>query len=216
MPTDLPLRCRCGDLRGVATNVSPAAGTHLICTCTDCQAYAHFLERTDVLDARGGTAIFQLTPQQVRIERGADRLACVRLTARGPLRWYASCCRTPIGNTAASARMPFVGLVLACIDPAADARARDAALGPTRGTVFPGSAIGGVLPGESTRPPLRMILRTVGILAWAALRGKHRPSPFFDPASGQPVTAPKALSESERGALYERTRAGVEQRAPAT
>jgi hypothetical protein len=216
MPTDLPLRCRCGELRGVARDVSPGAGTHLICTCTDCQAYAHFLERTDLLDARGGTAIFQLTPQQVRIASGADRLACVRLTARGPLRWYASCCRTPIGNTAASARMPFVGLVLACIDPAADIRARGAALGPPRGTVFPGSAIGGLLPGESTRPPLGMILRTVVILARAALRGKHRPSPFFDAASGRPVAAPRALSASERGALYERTRAGVQQGARAT
>jgi hypothetical protein len=216
MTTDLPLRCRCGELRGVASDVSPAAGTHLVCTCIDCQAYAHFLERTDVLDARGGTAIFQLTPAQLRITRGADRLACVRLTARGPLRWYASCCRTPVGNTAASARMPFVGLVLACIDPAADALARGAALGPPRGTVFPGSAIGGLLPGESTRPPLKMILRTVGILARAALRGKHRPSPFFDPASGRPVAEPQALSESERGALYVRTRAGVEGRARAT
>jgi hypothetical protein len=205
MPTDLPLRCRCGELRGVATDVAPDTGTHLVCTCTDCQAYAHFLERAGELDARGGTAIFQLTPAQVRITQGADRLACVRLSARGPLRWYASCCRTPVGNTAASARMPFVGLVLACIDPAADARALGAALGPLRGTVFPGSAIGGLLPGESGRPPLLMILRTVGLLARAALRGKSRPSPFFDPASGRPVAAPRALAERERAALYERT-----------
>jgi hypothetical protein len=207
MPADLPLRCRCGALRGVATGVSPDAGTHLVCTCTDCQAYAHYLDRADLLDARGGTDIFQLTPSQLRITAGADRLACVRLTGKGPLRWYASCCRTPVGNTAARPRMPFVGVVLACLDPALDARTREAALGPSRGTVFPGSAIGGLRPGESTRPPLGLILRTVRVLAGAALRGRHRPSPFFDPASGQPVVAPKALSQSEREALCARSRA---------
>ena len=60
MPLDLPLRCRCGRLRGVASNVSRSAGLRFACYCKDCQAFARFLDRADVLDAAGGTDIFEM------------------------------------------------------------------------------------------------------------------------------------------------------------
>lgn len=204
---DLPLRCRCGTLRGAALDVTPGAGNHVVCTCEDCQAYLHFLDRADVLDPRGGTHIFQLTPAQLRISEGADRMACVRLTERGVLRWYAGCCRTPVANSSSRAWLPFAGILLVLLDPALDARTRDAALGPVLATAFPRSAIGGLQPGESPRPPVGLILRSVGLIARAALRGRHRPSPFFDPDTGRPVVTPKRLTESERAAVYARTRA---------
>ena len=56
---DLPLRCKCGHVRGVAVDVSPSTGFRFVCYCGDCQAFARFLRRTDVLDAAGGTDIFQ-------------------------------------------------------------------------------------------------------------------------------------------------------------
>lgn len=207
MPADLPLRCRCGALRGVALGVTPGSGNHVVCTCEDCQAYLHFLGRADVLDVRGGTRIFQLTPAQLRITEGADRLACVRLTEKGVLRWYAECCRTPVANSSSRARLPFAGILHTILDPALDARTRDAALGPVLATVFPHLAIGGLLPGESARPPARLILRSIALIARAALRGAHRPSPFFDPGTGRPVVTPKLLTESERAEVYARTRA---------
>jgi hypothetical protein len=54
MPLDLPLRCRCGRMRGVASHVSPSSGFRFICYCKDCQVFARFLEREDVLDPAGG------------------------------------------------------------------------------------------------------------------------------------------------------------------
>lgn len=60
VPLDLPLRCRCGHVRGVATKISPLAGFRFFCYCKDCQAFARFLDRADVLDATGGTDIFQM------------------------------------------------------------------------------------------------------------------------------------------------------------
>ena len=62
---DLPLRCRCGRMRGVAIDVSPSTGLRFVCYCKDCQAFAHFLERADVLDPAGGTDIFQMPPGRV-------------------------------------------------------------------------------------------------------------------------------------------------------
>ena len=45
--------------------------------------------------------------------RGTDAMRCLRLSDKGVLSWYTDCCRTPIGNTAASPRFPA---------PAADRR----------------------------------------------------------------------------------------------
>ena len=39
-------------------------------------------------------------PKFMTMTQGADRLTFLRMTEKGPLRWYASCCNTPIGNTA--------------------------------------------------------------------------------------------------------------------
>src|SRR6516165_11874687 len=87
-PLDLPLRCRCGYMRGVASDVSPSNGFRFVCYCKDCQAFARFLERPDVLDPTGGTDIFQMPPTHVKLSAGTDAVRCLRLSAKGVLRWY--------------------------------------------------------------------------------------------------------------------------------
>src|SRR5688500_7644860 len=132
MPADLPVRCSCGALRAVARGVSARRGNHVVCYCDDCQSFAHFLERAgETLDAHGGTEIFHTSPARLEFTSGAARLACMRLTPNGMLRWYASCCRTPIGNTLPTPRIPFVGLIVRCIERS-DGRSLDEALGPIR------------------------------------------------------------------------------------
>jgi Family of unknown function (DUF6151) len=71
-PCDLPLRCCCGQVRGVASVVSPSTGFRLFCYCKDCQAFARFLDRADVLDAAGGTDIVQMPPGRVKLTAGID------------------------------------------------------------------------------------------------------------------------------------------------
>ena len=46
-------------MRGVASNISPSSGFRFV-RCKDCQAFARFLDRADVLDPAGGTDIFQM------------------------------------------------------------------------------------------------------------------------------------------------------------
>ena len=108
---DLPLRCQCGRTRGVASNVSPSTGFRFVCYCKDCQAFARFLERADVLDPAGGTDIFQMPPGRVKLTAGTDALRCLRFSNK-VLRWYTDCCRTPIANTAARPHFPVIGVVL--------------------------------------------------------------------------------------------------------
>jgi hypothetical protein len=142
MPFDLPLRCRCGHVRGLARGVSPSSGFRFVCYCEDCQAFAHLLahgpekwtpvfreghapmQTSDGLDAAGGTDIFQMPPGLLRITDGADALRCLAFSSK-VLRWYAACCKTPIANGAASPRFPLVALIHSFIDLEAVARSRD-------------------------------------------------------------------------------------------
>ena len=98
-PRDLQLQCRCGTVRAIAHGVTPQMGNHCVCYCDDCQAFPKALGRPDVVDANGGTDIFQLSQARLEFTHGLDRVAWLRLTPKGTARWYTSCCNTPIGNT---------------------------------------------------------------------------------------------------------------------
>jgi hypothetical protein len=71
-----------------------------VCYCKDCQAFAHFLGKDgETLDERGGTDVTQVLPKNIAFTQGTEILACIRLTEKGLLRWYAGCCNTPVVNT---------------------------------------------------------------------------------------------------------------------
>ena len=58
-----------------------------VCYCYDCQAFAHFLVKSEeILDDRGGSEVIQVLPSNVTLTEGVEALACVRLTAKGLLR----------------------------------------------------------------------------------------------------------------------------------
>lgn len=137
---DLPLRCRCGRMRGVASDVSPSTGFRFVCYCKDCQAFARFLERADVLDPAGGTDIFQMPPARMKLTAGTDALRCLRLSNK-VLRWYTDCCRTPIANTAAWPHFPVLSVVHSFMDHEADGRSRDEVLGPPLCRIYERSAV---------------------------------------------------------------------------
>jgi len=130
---------------------------------------------------------------------GVDKIAAMRLSAKGMIRWYASCCRTPIGNTLVTTAMPFVGVIKAFID------APSTGLGPIRGRGFAKSAKGGraAVPKDGL-PELVMIARVLAkVLRWR-LRGDHRRSALFDAATGQPRVVARVLESAEREDLRRR------------
>ncbi len=205
MSTQVPLKCRCGTVRGTA-EVSPQSGNRIICYCNDCQAFARFLERDDVndiMDAAGGSDVFQMAPAHLQITQGAEALRCVRLSPKGLIRWYTDCCRTPVGNTV-SARLPFVGVLGAFMDHQGDGRSRDEVLGPPLGHSFAHHAVGGAPAGVNPGFPVRATLRAIRLLARWWLTGKGTPSPFFDPVTHAPRIEPRVLSRAERDALRPR------------
>jgi len=200
---DLALRCTCDSLRGVARGVAAHSGNHVVCYCRDCQAFAHFLGRApDILDAQGGTEIFQMSPARIEIGAGADRLACMRLSPRGLLRWYASCCNTPIGNTLATHKFPFVGVIHLCLQAPEAGGALDPVLGPVRARAFRQFAGGeaAAIPPDRTPMPL-LVARFVALMVRWKLRGDGARSVFFRGPGGSPTAEPRVLSLAERDEL---------------
>ncbi len=195
MPSDVQLRCRCSHLRGVASHVSPSAGFRFVCYCKHCQAFARFLDRTDILDTAGGMDIFQTAPARVALTAGVDALKCVTIS-RKVLRWYAGCCRTPIGNTASDPRFPIVAIIHSVMDHGAG-RSRDEALGPPICRLYERSATG-PLPANAPPPPsLRVFGRRASKLLGWLVRGLNRPTPFFDERTKAPRAVPHVLTPNQ-------------------
>jgi hypothetical protein len=191
------LRCRCGKVEGRVTGAAPSAVNRIICYCDDCQAFAHHLGRADVLDASGGTDIVQVAPSALAFPAGAEHVAAIRLTPKGLYRWYASCCKTPIGNTSGPG-LPFVGLLARGFDASADEL--DALFGKSRGGFLGKFAIG-TPPEGSTRLNPRLIASAVGNIAYWRLSGKTWPHPFFDRSTRTPTRPVVTLSTAERDSL---------------
>jgi len=195
----LPLRCRCGHVRGVANDVGPNSGFRFTCYCQDCQAFARLLERPDVLDTAGGTDIFHMPAGRVKLTTGTDAVRCLQFSSK-VFRWYTECCRTPIGNTAGP-RFPVIGLIHAFMSHDVDGRTRDEMLGAPLCRIFEGSAVG---PLPSDAPPPRSLgllaLRVPTLLGWW-LRGLGRPNPLFDDDTNAPLSVPRVFTASERATL---------------
>jgi Family of unknown function (DUF6151) len=192
-----PLQCRCGTLKGFVDTSKPV--NRSVCYCKDCQAFAHYLGRpSEILDGNGGTDVVQTIPAKVTLTQGQETLACIRLTDKGLVRWYAKCCNTPIGNTAADYRISFVGLIHNCLEvPPASL---DDSFGPVRMWSFTKNAKTkidggpfGMLPG---------LLRILVMVLGARLNGAYKRSPFSVVDNGAPIVAPKILTDSERKAVF--------------
>lgn len=187
---DVPLKCECSKVQGLATHISPGYGNRIICYCNDCQAFANYLERgSSILDEYGGTDIFQLSPSQVKITAGKEHIRCIRLRPKGLYRWYTNCCKTPIGNTM-SAALPFVGMIHNFMD---DGGKRDEYLGPVLAYTLVKSAKE-TLPDERKQGfPFKVTVRGICKLIVWKIKGLNQPSPFFNP-DGTPVSEPEILS----------------------
>jgi hypothetical protein len=179
-------------VKGRALDVSRKSGNRAVCYCKDCQAFARFVGVAGVMDDRGGTDIFQMAPSRLVIDEGLDAIACVRLSEKGLFRWYAGCCKTPIGNMVGP-KLPFIGVIHTFMDCAS----RDEVLGEVRAYVGRKSALGGAVEKKLS---LGAILHVTRLLVTWKLRGMGRQSTFFD-AKGAPVAAPRVLSHGERASL---------------
>lgn len=187
------LQCKCGTLRGQLEGAGTA--NRLICYCTDCRAFARYLgHATDVLDESGGTEIVQVAQPRLRFAQGTENLAAIRLSATGMVRWYASCCNTPIGNTMANPKISFIGLIHSCLDR----ESVDRDFGPSVALLNTASALGDRKPAQRGLPGA--IARFLWIVATARLSGKYKRTQLFTD-SGLPRVPPLVLTPPQLESL---------------
>jgi hypothetical protein len=197
MSTQVELRCRCGEVRGLLANASPQTVNRVVCYCDDCQAFAHQLGRADLLNAQGGTDIVQVAPASLKFTQGQHHIVGLRLTPKGLYRWHTSCCKTPVGNTLGPA-IPFVGIVAQAFDNGT--QRPDDIFGRPVGAILGKYAIGDA-PAGSTGINLSLLVRVISrVLGWR-LRGRTWPHPFFKRDAREPIYPVTVLSHEEREAL---------------
>jgi hypothetical protein len=175
------------------SNASRETVNRVVCYCDDCQAFLHHLGRTDLFDAHAGTDVVQVAPASLTIEHGLERVVGMRLTPKGLHRFYASCCKTPVGNTVGGA-IPFIGVVAQAFERPDDVFGRP--IGAVRGEFAVGAP-----PEGSTRVNPRLLARTVRMVLGWKIRGKAWPHPYFDRATRAPSRPVTVLSRDEREAL---------------
>ena len=184
-------QCQCGVVTGEIKH--PERGVRAVCYCRDCQTYAHLLGHPErVLDELGGTDVVATPSSNVRFSSGTQALACVSLSPGGLLRWYASCCGTPIANTPRDWKLPYVGLMHTCLrqpDPLERAFPRVQLRVNTK-------SARGQPPRDNSLAGMLSFARVALRLAASRLRGGYRAGPFFR-ADGTPV-APVDVVPRER------------------
>lgn len=194
MQSDVNVRCECGSVEGVAHKMSANHVNRITCYCRSCQAFAEFLGKADtMLDEDGGSDLFQMSPGQLEITKGKEFTACIRLTPKGPIRWYADCCKSHLANTLGSQSVPFMALHTAFLEQSIDNAKLTDILGPVR------ARVNSLVP-EQNSPKFALFLtlsRYAGMLLKWRISGEHKRSPFFNPQTGKPVVEPTLLAKDE-------------------
>lgn len=185
------IQCTCGQVRGAI--VQPRRAMRAVCYCRDCQTYAHLLRRADqVLDPAGGTDVIATPASNVVITAGREHLACVSLSPRGLLRWYAACCDTPVANTPRDWKLAYVGLVHTCLR---QPEPLERSFPQVEMRIYTKSAHGAV-PADTGLPGKLHFLRMVMRLTGMRLTGAYKSTPLFS-ASGEPVAPPRVAGSEE-------------------
>ena len=191
------VRCHCGKLQGELD--TGAVSARAKCYCRDCRAFARYLgNEVEILDGAGGTEVAAALPSGLTFTQGLDQLACMSLSPKGLYRWYAACCRTPIGNTPRDPKVSYVGVVRACLD--ATPAELDAQLGTSSINANTESAYRKI-----PKTPVGTALALVKIgskLLGARFSGGYKNNPFFKAGSATPVRQPTVISKEERARLY--------------
>jgi hypothetical protein len=141
--------------------------------------------------------VIQTRAANVVFTEGREALACMRLTPNGMLRWYSTCCNSPVGNTLANSKISFVGLVHNCLEGGGPTV--EASFGPVQAYVNTQSAKGGVK--SSPLALAGIILRFIAMVARPRIDGSYKRSPFFTADTAAPIVTPKVLSPGEREQL---------------
>lgn len=190
-------QCDCGALQGQIHRLDLALRG--VCYCHDCRAYSRHLGRVaQVHDAYGGVGFVATQAHFVSLLEGEQNLACLSLSPKGALRWYAKCCNSPIANTTRHWRFPYVGFVHTCLN--ADQEAFEQAFPAVQMRANTGSA--------RQAPPAQLLGTAAALLGFvprvllSGVNGAYKQTPFFNSPKGTPSVDVHVLTPQERQRAY--------------
>lgn len=184
---DIKLSCSCGQVQGRLKDVNPERVSRARCYCRFCQAYATHLqpESDRLLDEMGGSDLLQLSPADIVFDQGKENIGCLKLTDKGVLRYYASCCRSPLVGTVPKPKVPFVSVSLSALPELPTETDRRRVLGPVRIHAFVPKDLKAQLPEASRLRNARGLTRlSLKLLNWV-VKGDAGRSPFW--LDGKPL-----------------------------
>lgn len=190
--TEVGFSCNCGEVQGVLHDVAPENCCHLICYCKDCRAFARHLRQVASLEPGGGSPLVQVSPSRITISDGHVHIACLKLSQKGLIRWYAACCNTPLANTVATSRIPLAGMWRHNFDTVEG-------FGPVVTHGFTKMALNG--GPRKDKGLYRMLGGLIKRSLAGYLAGDARKNPFFS-ADGVPIVVPVVLDDDARKAAY--------------
>jgi hypothetical protein len=195
------LQCQCGRLRGQVNRTELAILGK--CYCKDCRTYAAHLQKLAVThDSAGGAEFVATSANHVVFDHGEENLACLSLSERGLLRWYAACCSTPVANTTRDWRFPYVGLFHTCLKH--DRASYERAFPNVQMHVNTRSAT--TKPAGSSFRTVIALSRLLPRLFASRFSRSYETTPFFRSPEGQPSVAVHVLSREERERAREASR----------
>lgn len=197
----MQIQCECGKFRARLENFPRNTPGRFVCYCDDCQVYAHYLKRADLLDRAGGTEVVPVYPAELKILQGREELKCLRLSPNGLHRWYAGCCNTPVANT--QPRFPYVGLVHR-VYSVADPGYLEKTVGPVKSRIQGRFARGAPPPDTASKVGVKGIATVLPFILKGLLTGKAKHSPFYEQDGTTPVVAPFVVALDESNAIRQR------------
>lgn len=192
----MEIQCECGKFRAELTGFPKNTPGRLKCYCDDCQAYLHYLNRTDLLDENGGTEIIPAYPAEIKFIAGKEYLKCTRLRPKGMYRFSTKCCNTPVANTRLGQAWAGVHRRVYTVK---DPDRLDKELGPIKSSIMGKYAKGTPPAGTPQTFDFKGMALVMPYLLKGKLLGKGKSSPFFE--NGRSIVEPKVLSPEERSNL---------------
>ncbi len=183
----MKISCDCGTFVAKLKAFPKHTPGRLVCYCDDCQTFVEKIQRTDVLDAYGGTEVIPVYPKEIEIIQGIDALKCYRLSDKGVYRWVTACCNSPILNTRPG--FPWAGIFNTTYkDPAALS-----ALGNVKARIYGKYALDGAPFKISEKIAFRDMLVVMPFLIKGKILGMDKKSPLFGSDNKTPIVQPEIL-----------------------
>lgn len=188
----MEIQCECGKFRAELTQFPKNTPGRLKCYCDDCQSFMHYLKRSDLLDANGGTEIVPIYPSDMKILAGKEQLKCTRIIANGMYRFSTICCNTPVGNT--DFKRAWIGTHRRMFG-----NKLDQVFTEVRASILGKFGHGTLPPGVPEKFNFKGFKVVMPFMLKGQFLKRNRPSPFFE--NEAPVVEPYVLSSEERAEL---------------